>query len=460
MAQAKNKQQTHTLDVSHRNIAGIAGPILLSNAMVPLLGAVDTAVVGHLGTAEPIGAVAIGALVFTYVVWALGFLRSGTAGLSARALGSDDGGEVIAQLGRAMLLGGAIGVVLFLAQDLIWLLADKAVDASAPVKNLAQDYITARFWGTPAQLANFAILGWFMGQGRTRAVLGLQLFLNGLNMLLDLWFVMGLDWGVGGVGAASSVAEWITLGLGLLLVKGRIPQLPRHEHITGFWDSKKWREVGIVNTDLFVRALFLTTAFVWITIQGAKAGDIVLAANALMLHVLTITAHGLDGFAIAAESLIGQAIGKRDDKKLRLVIRRTFIWAIGAGVTIALLWVLGRDLFLTIMTNVEDVQTATAALWHWAIILPLVSLWCFQLDGIYIGLGGTRIMRNAMIICFAAYIGLWAVLTPIFGNQGLWAAFTIFFGLRALSLALWLNRTITKSLTPAPAGGQDAPAHS
>ncbi len=451
---------THTLDVSHRHIAGIAGPILLSNAMVPLLGAVDTAVVGHLGTAEPIGAVAVGALVFTYVVWALGFLRSGTAGLSARALGADDGGEVIAQLGRAMLLGITIGVILFLAQDLIWAIADRAVDASAPVKALAQDYITARFWGTPAQLANFAILGWFMGQGRTRAVLGLQLFLNGFNMLLDFWFVMGLDWGVWGVGIASTVAEWTTLGLGLILIRGRIPHLPRHDTITGFWDAAKWREVGIVNSDLFIRAMFLTTAFVWITIQGAKAGDIVLAANALMLHVLTISAHGQDGFAIAAESLIGQAIGKRDEAKLRLAIRRTFIWAIGAGVIIAILWLIGRDLFLSLMTNVDEVQAATTDLWHWAVIMPLVTLWCFQLDGIYIGLGGTRIMRNAMVICFAGYIGLWALLDPHYGNQGLWAAFTIFFGLRAMSLGLWLKRTITESLKPVPAGDPNAPAHS
>lgn len=448
------------LDVSHRNIAGIAGPILLSNAMVPLLGAVDTAVVGHLGSAEPIGAVAIGALVFTYIVWALGFLRSGTAGLTARALGADDGMEVQSQLGRAVLLGGGLGLGLFALQVPIWWLADQVVVASAPVKQMAQDYIAARFWGTPAQLANFAVLGWFMGQGRTRAVLGLQVFLNGFNMLLDFWFVMGLGWGVWGVGIASTVAEWATLGLGLALIRNRIPALPRSSTPTRFWDTAKWREMGIVNMDLFIRALFLTTAFVWVTIQGAKSGDIVLAANALMLHVLTISAHGLDGFAIAAESLIGQAVGKRDQEKLRLAIRRTFVWAIGAGIAIALIWLVGRDLFLTLMTNVMEVQTATISLWHWAVIMPLVTLWCFQLDGIFIGLGGTRIMRNAMIICFALYIGLWLVLDPLYGNQGLWAAFTIFFALRAGSLGLWLKRAITESLGPVRADGPDAPAHS
>jgi len=448
------------IDVSHRRIGSIAGPIFLSNAMVPLLGAVDTAVVGHLGSAEPIGAVAIGALLFTYVVWAFGFLRSGTAGLTARALGADNGDEVKKQLWRAMLLGAVIGLTLLVLQKPIWLLTDNLVTASTDVKLLAQDYVFARFWGTPAQLANFAVLGWFMGQGRTRAVLGLQLFLNGLNIALDFLFVLQFDWSVAGVGAASSIAEWTTLGFGLMLVKGRFGHLPQSAiPAVKFFDPKKWGEVGITNRDLFIRAIFLTTAFAWVTIQGANDGDLTLAANALMLHMLTISAYGMDGFAIAAESLIGQAIGRRDEATLRLAIRRTFIWAIIVGVLISVFWYLGRDLYLAAMTNADDVQTATRNLWHFAIIMPLVNLWCFQLDGIYIGLGATRAMRNGMVLCFTGYLVMWTILDPVFGNQGLWAAFTIFFGMRAAVLGIWLKRSITESLALAQADDQGAPAH-
>lgn len=435
------------IDVSHRRIGSIAAPIFISNAMVPLLGAVDTAVVGHLGSAEPIGGVAIGALIFTYIVWAFGFLRSGTAGLTARALGADNGDEVKKQLFRAMLLGGCIGGIMVLLQGPIWLLADFLVDGSPTVKGLAQDYLNARIWGTPAQLANFAVLGWFMGQGRTRAVLGLQLFLNGLNILLDFLFVLQFDLGVAGVGAASSIAEWTSLGVGLLMIRGRLPHLPQAAiKAAPFFDKAKWQEVGITNRDLFVRAMFLTTAFVWVTVQGANSGDLTLAANALMLHMLTISAYGMDGFAIAAESMIGQAAGRKDRDTLMLAIKRTFVWAIISGITISILWWLGRDIYLAAMTNVADVQDATRALWHFAIIMPLVNLWCFQLDGIYIGLGATRAMRNGMVLCFAGYLTIWSILDPVYGNQGLWAAFTIFFGLRAAVLGLWLKRSISEAL--------------
>ncbi|TNE38181.1 MAG: MATE family efflux transporter [Alphaproteobacteria bacterium] len=426
-------------EITRQKVFAIAWPIVLSNTTVPLLGLADTFVIGNQGDAALIGAIAIGAMIFSFIYWGFGFLRMGTTGLVAQAAGADDEGEVSAAVARALLLAAVIGGVLIVLQWPLRVAAFGLIDGSDAVEQGGLTYFTIRIWGAPATLASYAILGFFIGLQDSRTALVLQLFLNALNILLDVIFVMGLHWGVAGVAAGTLIAEVSAAVFGLALILRRLRRRnPEAARLWPAWPALLERSALIktlsVNSDIMLRTLCLIFAFAWFTNQGAKAGDVALAANAVLMQFVTFSAFFLDGFAFSAESLVGQSIGEKNRRHLDLAVRYSTELAALTALAMSLLILIAGPLVIDFLTNVETVRAAAREFLPWAILAPIASVWCFQLDGIFIGATRTADMRNAMALSLIVYLMAWVWLADMWGNHGLWAALTVFYFVRAGTL--------------------------
>jgi MATE family multidrug resistance protein len=431
-----------------RRVWRLAGPIILSNITVPLLGAVDTAVVGHLPEAYYLGAVAIGALIFNFLYWGFGFLRMGTTGLTAQAHGADDHDEVRAALARALIIAAGLALAILLLQRPLLGVAMGLIDAGPEVEEHARTYFSIRIWGAPAALGNYVVLGWFLGRQNARAGLALQVVINGLNIVLDLVFVVGLGLAVAGVAMATLVAEYAGLALGLTMVAVALRRQGGRWRRERILDTPRLRRMAAVNRDIFVRTLCLIAAFAYLTAQGAKMGDVILAANAVLLNMVYFMSYGLDGFAHAAEALVGRAIGARDRAAYRGAVRASTVWALITAVVFAALYVLFGTAIIDALTGIAEVRAAARAVLPWMFVAPLVSVWGYQLDGIFIGAVRTAEMRNAMIASLAVFVACVTVLQPAMGNHGLWLSFLIFMIARGATLGAYWPR-IERSLAGA-----------
>lgn len=420
-------------DISHRRVLKIALPIVLSNATVPLLGLVDTGVIGQLGQAAPIGAVGMGAVILTTIYWVFGFLRMGTSGLAAQAKGAGDGAEAGAILLRALIVGLGAGMAFVLLQTPLFYAAFATAPASAEVERLAQSYLRVRIWGAPATISLYAVTGWLIAMERTRGVLILQLWMNGLNILLDLWFVLGLGWGVQGVAAATLISEWSGLGLGLWLCRSAFRGGLWRDRARIF-DGGRIARMAQVNGDIMLRSVMLTGAFTSFVFLGARFGDVTLAANQVLLQFLEITAYALDGFAFAAESLIGQAVGAGSVLAFRRSAWMTSQWGAGGAVVLGLAFWLGGPGLIDLLTTEPQVRMAARVWLFWVALAPVVGIACWMLDGIFIGATRTREMRNAMLVTMAVYIPALILLPMGLGNHGLWAALLVLLLVRGITL--------------------------
>lgn len=425
--------------VTRARVFKIAWPIVLSNATVPLLGLADTAVIGNLGNAALIGAIAVGAMIFSFLYWGFGFLRMGTTGLIAQALGARDEAEVRATLMRALLFGGVTGLVLVVLQYPIMLGALAAVGGSPEVEASAQAYFQIRIWGAPATLATYGLLGFFIGLQNSRAALVLQLVLNGLNIGLDVLFVMGLHMGVEGVALGTLIAEVIAAGFGLWMalriLRERLPASPlRPLDWSRILDRAAVRKTVSVNFDIMIRTLCLIFAFAWFTNQGAKSGDVLLAANAILMQFVSFAAFFLDGFAFSAESLVGEAVGAKNRARLKQAVWFSTELAVATAISFSILFLVFGGLIIDTLTSAQDVRAASRVFLYWAAASPLLAIWCYQLDGIFIGATRTRDMRNAMMVSLAIYLAAFYLLAGAFGNHGLWAALMVFFIARTVTL--------------------------
>ncbi|MCP4327157.1 MAG: MATE family efflux transporter [Alphaproteobacteria bacterium] len=426
----------------HRRVWRLAGPIILSNMSVPLLGAVDTAVVGHLPDPAYIGAVAIGAIIFNFIYWGFGFLRMGTTGFTAQALGARDWQEIRAIIARGIIISLGLAVVILAGQSLIRGAAFWLIEASGDVEALAVTYYDVRVWGAPAALANYAVLGWLLGIQRPRTALVLQIVLNGINIALDLWFVLGLGWGVEGVAFATVISEYSAALLGLWIVHRALIAAGGNWRRDQILDRTRLIAFARVNGDIFIRTLCLIFAFSYFTAQSARMGDVLLAANAVLMHFQHFMAYGLDGFAFAAEALIGGAVGARNREALRAGVSVTTQWAFAiSGIYVLVYALLGTEI-IGVLTGIEEVRSAAAQFLPWAIVMPLISVWSFQLDGIFIGATRTGEMRNAMIVSVAIYLAAVHLLLPIMGNHGLWLALMVYMVARAVTLGLYYPRVV------------------
>jgi multidrug resistance protein, MATE family len=421
---------------THLRVWHIAGPIIISNISVPMLGAVDTAVMGHLPDAKYLGGVAIGAMVFTFIYWGFGFLRMGTGGLTAQAFGAKDSDEVRACLARAAVIGIPAALILILLQVPIASLAFSIVNASGEVEALAEEYFFVRIWGAPATLMNFALLGWFIGVQNTKAALIHQLALNGVNIVLDLVFVLGFDWGVSGVAAATAIADAVAVMIGIMLALPVLRRLGGAFVREKILETEKLRRTIALNVDIFIRTICLVSAFAYFTAQGAAFGNVVLAANAVLLNFQTFMAHALDGLAHAAEALGGGAIGARDRKTFRDAVRVSMFWGVVVAIGFTAVYLIVGPLIIDGLTGIEEVRETAREFLPWTIAMPLVAVFPFVFDGVF--LGGTRgaTMRNAMIASLGIYIACCYFLVPAWGNHGLWASLMVFMGARGLTLGI------------------------
>jgi len=421
--------------VTHARVLKIALPIVISNATVPTLGAVDTGVVGQMGLAGPIGAVGIGAVILTGIYWIFGFLRMGTTGLTSQAHGAGETGEVAALLTRALMIGFAGGVGLIALQVPIFWAAFRLAPASAEVEGLARDYLAIRVWSAPAMIAIFGLTGWLIAQERTRAVLAIQVLMNGVNIVLDLWFVLGLDWGVTGVARATVIAEWGGLALGFWFCRDAFA-VPAWRDWPRVFDPVRLRVMLAVNTDILLRSLMLQVIFISFLFLGADFGDVTLAANQVLLQFLQITAHALDGFAFAAEALVGQAYGARTASSLRRGAVMTSIWGLVVCGLLAIGFAGFGGTIIDIMAKAPEVQLEARAYLGYMVAAPVLGLAAWMLDGVFIGATRSRDMRNMMAVSLAVYVVAAAILVPGLGNHGLWLALLISFLARGVTLGL------------------------
>ena len=413
----------------------MAGPIILANVSVPLLAAVDTAVVGHLPEVYYLGGVAIGGMLFTYIHHLFNCLRMGTTGPTAQARGAGDDPEVRAMIGRALLLAGAIGGVLIVLQAPILALTFWLINASPEVEHHAREYFLIRIWSMPAALAGYAIIGWYYGLRDVRTPLIVQVVTNVLNIALDFLFVFGFGWAVAGVAAASVIASYAGLALGLYYVWRTLRALPGRGHARVL-DRARLIRMFAINRDLVLRTFCVVSVLGLFMAKSAELGDLTLAANQVLHNFLVFTSYGLDGFAHAAEAILGESVGRRDRAAFQREKKVVFFWSALVGALNTAVYALAGTGIVALLTGIPEVRAAAAAYLLWPILLPLIAVWAYTYDGVYLAATRTTAMRNTVILSFLAYVALLFTLVPLYGNTGLWVAVAVFLGLRGLLLHL------------------------
>ena len=409
--------------------------MILSNLSVPLVALVDTAVIGHLPHAHQLGAVVVGASLYAMLVGVFGILRMSATGFAAQACGRGDGTALRQVLLQSLLLAGGLSLLLALLAVTLSGLALGLMQPSAALDSLAREFFHARLFGLPATLASSALIGWLLGTQRARGALAIMLSTNLLNIALNLWFVLGLEWGVLGSARASVLAEWSGALLGLLLAVHALRDRPGQLNWPILKEWRSWHALLAVNRDILIRTLALQLVFFLVTVQGTRLGDATVAANALLLNGLLLAAFALDGLAHAVEALCGHAIGAAD----RLALRRSLVvasgWALLASLAFALLFLLGGKLFVNLQSDIPTVRAVAYQYLPYLAVLPLLGVWSYLLDGLFIGATRAREMRNAMLASVALALPLGWLLQG-FGNHGLWLALLCFMVMRGLSLAL------------------------
>ncbi len=427
----------------NREILRLAVPNIVSNISVPLLGMVDTALMGRLESEVFIGAVALGSILFSFIYWGFGFLRMGTTGLTAQAFGRRDGEESAAILGRALLVALACGGLLVLLQAGIAWIGFGLIRGDEAVEVLGQQYFSIRIYAAPAALGLFAFHGWFLGMQNARYPMVLTVFTNVLNMAFSVLFVFGMGMKSDGVALGTVCAQYV----GLLLAVGmfrrkysRYAALFRMKQALMVAELKRFFQV---NTDIFIRTICLVSAFAVFTSVSAALDSLILAANQILLQYLSLMSYAVDGFAFAAESLVGRYIGERDSLRLRKSVALLFAWGCGSGALFCIGYgFLGKPLLRVFTDQAAIIQTAVPYLW-WVAALPLAGSAAYMWDGVYIGATATSAMRNMMLVSFlavflpAAYAGV-----NLLGNHGLWAAMTMFMLSRGLTLGLLARRWV------------------
>jgi len=428
----------------HR-VLWLAVPIILANITVPLVGIVDTAVMGRMESPAYLSATAIAATILSSIYWVFGFLRMGTSGLVAQSLGASEPQRAQRNAIRSIALALVFGCLLFLAAPLLFQLGMWSMDVSDEVNALAKQYFSVRVFSAPATLIIYSIIGTLVGQQRMRAVFILQLILNLTNVCLTLSLFYLTDWNIMGVALSTVVSEYLAMMCGLAVLW---PSLNFRSHVfeteslKWLWDRQKLVEFFHIGSDLFIRTLCLTAAFYWLMVMSAKLGVIVLAVNAILIQMLHLMAHALDGFSHAAETLAGHAYGKRDPVALSSAVRAATFWATILALMFTLVYASFGGHIFDSMTTQKEVQNAARTWIWWIALTPLVGVWSFLLDGIFIGTTHTREMRNGMIISLTMFICATLVLVPLFNNHGLWISYYILMLVRAATLGFWYPRIL------------------
>ena len=435
----------------HARIWKLTWPILIANISIPLVGAVDTAIMGRMPDASFVAAVAVGATVFSAIYWSFGFLRMGTTGLMAQAWGANNASEVVAIAIRALIVAVAVAAVLFLARGYVHDFVLSFFNITENVNGLASSYFLIRTWSIPAVLIHFVVLGVLFALQKMRETLILSVLLNVSNIILDYLFVIQFGWGVEGVAWGTVISEWfgVLVGLGLAAhaIKSTVGLPP---FVSQLWQGAKWIALVGISTNLIIRSFMVQLPFFMFTVFGSQFGTVVLAANAILMQYFILLAYGLDGFAHTAETLAGRAFGAKDRDSFRATTRYSSQWAFGLACLIALFFGIFSEGLIALMTNIDAVKQTALDYMPWVVVSPLLCVGAFQMDGIYIGATQTRVLRNYMLVAVICYgLTIWWAL-PEFGNHGLWLAMMLFMLVRSITLIVHYPR-LERQLTQASA---------
>lgn len=443
---------------SHKAVWRIALPMIVSSITAPLLGMVDTAVMGHLDDAVYLAAVAAGATIFSVLFMGLNFLRMGTTGITAQAFGAGDNESIRTALGQPVLtaLVLAAGIVALqrpLLDAALWILSP-----GTDVSRLTQTYFELRVWSAPASLVNYALIGWLIGMQNARGPLAIMLVINLTNVVLDLVFVLLFGMTVDGVALATLIAELCGIAIAVMFVRHELASRPGQWTRSEFMDLVNYRRLFDVNASLFLRTMALMFVFAFITARGARMGDIILATNALLMNFQLFQSHALDGIAYAAEALVGKAVGGRDRAGVRRAVRRTLQWSLIFAVLFCIAYAVAGQLIIALLTSIDNLRISAREFLPWLIISPLISVWSFLYDGVYVGATRTREMMVIMVgSTVLVFLPIWFA-TSSLGNHGLWLAFTAFMLARGIGMHFWFRRMINEPvLSPdEPSGKIDA----
>lgn len=434
-----------TLTRSDRHLWRLAWPLMLTNLTVPLLGLVDTAVLGHLESPEYLGAVAVGANLFSILYWTFGFMRMGTTGLAAQAFGRRDATAQTALLLRSLLLACAIALILIVLQSPLITIGLTLMNPGPEVAELAAEYAAIRIWSAPAVLCQYTLVGWLIGCQLPRGPMVMLIAANGVNIVLDVLFVTVLGWNSRGVALATVIAEYGATTLGLWLVWQRLPD-HRATLRTLVGRLPDYLALIRVNRYIMVRTIALLLVLAFFTAQGARQGEVVLAANAVLLTFLLVISNGLDGFANAAEALVGQAVGRHSQRRFLVACRTATRWSLIGAIVFTIVFVVAGHWLIGLLTSIEEVRAAARQFLPWLWLLPMTAVWGYLFDGIFIGATRTRDMQNTMLFsALVVFLPAWW-LTTGWGNHGLWFALILLMVARAASMAtVFLIRTRHRS---------------
>ena len=432
------------MNTHNREILQIALPSIVSNITVPLLGLIDVTIVGHLGAASYIGAIAVGGMLFNIIYWIFGFLRMGTGGMTSQAYGRGDEAEMMRLLTRSTGVGMLIALTLIVLQYPIERTAFSLIETTPEVERLAATYFRICIWGAPAVLGLYSFSGWFIGMQNSHYPMFIAITQNIVNILMSLVLVYGLEMKIEGVAIGTLVAQYAGWLMAIGLWMHRYKHLRPYAELRSLTDKGAMRRFFQVNRDIFLRTLCLVSVTVFFTSAGAAQGEVILAVNTLLMQLFTLFSYIMDGFAYAGEALAGKHIGADNRPALRTMVRQLFVWGIALALVFTLIYGIGGEVFLSLLTNEESVITASSTYFYWVLAIPLAGFAAFLYDGIFIGATATGLMLRAMFVASVAFFLIYFGCREAMGNHALWLAFITYLSLRGIVQG-YLGRKIIRS---------------
>lgn len=429
------------MNKENKQILDIALPSIVSNITVPLLGLIDVTIVGHLGAASYIGAIAVGGMLFNIIYWIFGFLRMGTGGMTSQAYGAKDNNEVMRLLMRSGSVGMLIALTLIALQYPIEQIAFALIDTTPEIERLAGTYFRICIWGAPAVLGLYSFTGWFIGMQNSRFPMFVAITQNIVNILASLVLVYGLEMKIEGVALGTLIAQYSGFFMAFGLWWSHYGKLRKESNYRSFYNRQAMAKFFLVNRDIFFRTICLVAVTVFFTSAGAHQGEVILAVNTLLMQLFTLFSYIMDGFAYAGEALTGKFIGAKNPEALHRMVKRLFAWGTGLSLAFTLLYGLGGESFLGLLTNETQVIQAADRYFYWVLAIPFAGFAAFLFDGIFIGATATNMMLRAMFIASVSFFLIYFGCKGILGNHALWLAFITYLLLRGI-LQGYLGRKI------------------
>ncbi len=427
----------------NKRILNLAIPNIISNLSIPILSSVDTIIMGHQDEVYYLGAVSVGAIIFNFIYFGLNFLRMGTTGLTAQAYGKKDKPEAMAVLSRALVFAVITGLILILLQSVIREIGFSLIDTSEDVRKHAIEYYNIRIFAAPAVLALMAIHGWYLGVHNAKILVVLSILIQVSNAGLNILFVYGFGMKSDGIALGTVIAQYIGITAAILVLTNKYSDYLQTFKITMLKNISEIKKFFKMNADLFIRTIVLIFAFNYFTAKSALYGDNILAANSILIQLWMIISFGIDGFAFAAESLVGSFVGAKDKSSLVKLVKLVFLWGAGIGLLFSLAYFFFEKPIISIYTSNEEVIALCSKFFIWTIFAPFINSFCFIWDGIYTGATATSAMRNSMLISlFVFYFPIMIFTEPYLGNNALWLSMTGLMIGRGITMSYFAKRHV------------------